>query len=283
MCGQRGLLHETGGNFIEWRGAEILRGSLGVFVRVVVKPFVRPDLHHRRGLVAHHPDGQFTSFHQFFDQNFPVQGRAVGQCSLQLRRFAHEVHTDTRALTGSLHRNRQGQRRPLAGGQHFPARSGNTGLQKQFFTLQLVEGHPTGCLALAGVGNSPALENGLNLAVLPEGAMHHQNAKTGILRQGELRPTHINLADPIAGLTQSMGDRPAGAQGNLPLRSGAAHEDGKMQGSQIGRTHDASSPMICTSVSRRTPCFFKTSARTCSTRASTSEAVAPPSLRIKLA
>ena len=225
------LLHQTGLGFVEWRGTEVFGSSLGVLVCVIVKPFVRTDLDHCCGLVANHPDRQFAPFHQFFDQNFPVQCQTVGQCSLQLRGFAHEVHADAGPLARSFDHDWQGQSWLLARPEHLPARGGNPGLRKKFFALQLVEGHTTGCLPFSGVRNSTAFKDGLDLTILSEGSVHHEKTKSGVLRQSEFRPVHINLAHAIATLAQCVGHRRAGAQGNLALRSGTAHKDGKMQGS----------------------------------------------------
>jgi len=116
----------------------------------------------------------------------------------------------------------------VAAAEDVEAGSGELVVQQDLLGRHLVDGDARGEDAAAGVGDAEQLEQTLHRPVLAVAAVQSD--------EGDLRPRRGQLLRQVASgvdadglvplLLQGAEDRPAGAQGDLPLGRKPAHQDG---------------------------------------------------------
>src|SRR4029450_3907723 len=92
---------------------------------------------------------------------------------------------------------------------------------------QLVEGQAAGGEARPGVGNPEKLQNRRDRPVFPEAAMEREerDVELALVERLDQPVVGVQLTDPVAALTQGVGDPLARAEGDLPLERQATRDD----------------------------------------------------------
>ena len=147
---------------------EVLGGTLGVLVGVVVESRERPDLHHRKDLLAEETDGEFAALDHFLDKYLVAVQEAIGDGPIDRGGIMDEMHADTRSLARSLDHDRKRKRRSPPLPQDFGTGRRHPGTLERLLGEDLVKGDATLLRPLPRVGDAPSIEQGLEPAILPE-------------------------------------------------------------------------------------------------------------------
>ena len=121
--------------------------------------------------------------------------QAVGESRIYCGSLVDQMHADARSLAGSLDDDRERKRRLLPRLENLGTRCRNSGSGKGLLGQDLVESHPALLNALARVGDSPFLQEGLQVSILAKGPVNQVEHKFRSGRDFHLGSNHLDLGD----------------------------------------------------------------------------------------